>query len=178
MSDTRSPDQIAHELFKECTVDLIADLGGSAAVEPIPEPDVSSMTLTLAMLGFSSDVVVGSVSVIADLETLVDWRKLVVTGASSPEEARDWSGELANQLAGRLKNRMLRAGVCIYLATPVCVTGQQLEITTVGQPHWSRVRTPLGVVQVSLAIQASDAWALYTVPSGREIAAEGDLVLF
>merc|ERR1712146_853533 len=42
----------------------------------------------------------------------------------------DWIGELANQLLGRLKNKLLSWNVEVALSTPVLVHGAQLSIAS------------------------------------------------
>ena len=41
--------------------------------------------------------------------------------------AWDWVGELANQLLGRIKNRLLRRGIEIYLSPPLVIQGEHLS---------------------------------------------------
>lgn len=41
-------------------------------------------------------------------------------------EMRDWVGELANQLVGRLKSRLLQRGVDIALSTPIVIQGEHI----------------------------------------------------
>lgn len=42
------------------------------------------------------------------------------------EDLRDWLGELANQLLGRLKNKLIEYGMPIELTTPTTLAGMQL----------------------------------------------------
>jgi CheY-specific phosphatase CheX len=39
---------------------------------------------------------------------------------------RDWIAELANQLAGRIKNKLLAHGAEVYVNTPVVLRGEHL----------------------------------------------------
>ena len=52
-------------------------------------------------------------------------------GRSDPTKvgSRDWVGELANQLAGRVKRRLLARSVEINYSTPVVLRGEQLRLT-------------------------------------------------
>jgi hypothetical protein len=57
-------------------------------------------------------------------------------GKSDPARvgARDWVGELANQLAGRVKHRLLAHSVEVNYSTPVVLRAEQLRL---------RARTPV-----------------------------------
>lgn len=48
------------------------------------------------------------------------------TNPGRVDSQRDWVCELANQLMGRVKNRLLGAGVEIHLATPAGLSGDNL----------------------------------------------------
>lgn len=48
------------------------------------------------------------------------------TNPGRVDSQRDWVCELANQLMGRVKNRLLGAGVEIHLATPAGLSGENL----------------------------------------------------
>ncbi len=58
---------------------------------------------------------------------------------------RDWVGELANQLTGRLKSRLLACNVEVALTTPVVLSGVQLKLL----PRNGRMPTVLRVVGVN-----------------------------
>jgi len=45
----------------------------------------------------------------------------------------DWVGELANQLLGRVKNKLVPLGVDICLGTPAVVEGRELRLRTSGK---------------------------------------------
>jgi CheY-specific phosphatase CheX len=49
--------------------------------------------------------------------------------AAAPQgaSARDWAGELANQLVGRLKAKLMARGASIALSTPVVLRGVKLS---------------------------------------------------
>ncbi|MDP3157439.1 MAG: chemotaxis protein CheX [Archangium sp.] len=45
---------------------------------------------------------------------------------AGPNPLRDWVAELTNQMVGRLKTKLLRVGVEIYLTTPVVLRGEHI----------------------------------------------------
>jgi len=93
---------------------------------------------------------------------------------------RDWVCELANQLMGRVKNRLLNLGVEVLLATPAGLRGENLS------PTPSKLRAPQvfaacnGFVCVWIDCEYIDGFELPSrPPRGLEPAVpEGDTILF
>ncbi len=78
-----------------------------------------------AIIGFSGAQLRGSLVVTLD-------RALVEVSGGGQVEGNaqlDWVGEVANQVLGRLKNRLLQFGVNIDLSTPVAISGDDLAST-------------------------------------------------
>jgi CheY-specific phosphatase CheX len=72
------------------------------------------------VMGFVGDSVRGTCLLAAPQGT-------VEAAAPKGAGARDWVGELANQLAGRLKAKLLARGATIALSTPVVLRGVKLS---------------------------------------------------
>jgi hypothetical protein len=51
----------------------------------------------------------------------------LVASCPSGNQLRDWVGELANQLAGRVKAKLINLGVEVSLTTPIVISGVRLE---------------------------------------------------
>jgi hypothetical protein len=90
--------------------------------------DGSSIAKTLhsvhliSTIGFSSPTLSGS------LLLAVPNSVLQQTLPAPDANLADWSGELANQLLGRLKNQLLNYQVAITLALPVVVSGGEFSL--------------------------------------------------
>jgi hypothetical protein len=93
---------------------------------------------------------------------------------------RDWVCELANQLMGRVKNRLLSLGVEILLATPAGLSGDNLSLTP------TKLRAPQvfaadkGFVCVWIDCEYADGFELPATPSPdiEAAVAEGETLLF
>jgi hypothetical protein len=93
---------------------------------------------------------------------------------------RDWVCELANQLMGRVKNRLLARGVEILLATPAGLSGENLS------PAPGKLRAPQvfaaanGFVCVWIDCELMDGFELRTssLPQAESAIPEGKAVLF
>ena len=98
--------------------------------------------------------------------------------ASAPEQTtpRDWVGELANQLVGRLKSKLLARGVTIALTTPVVLSGVRLQPLPRSSVAPSVFDSPSGRVLVWLEVEVDSE---FTLGSIRPLSvAEGDFLSF
>lgn len=125
-----------------------------------------------AIIGFGDPLFRGSVVILADESVAIR------LAHDTPENPVDWLGELANQLVGRLKNKLAGYGVLPQMGVPVTVSGKELDLNAVGtQPKFWGVEWASGKFQVILSLEVDDALTLAEQPS--EIAAEeGSLDLF
>jgi hypothetical protein len=90
----------------------------------------------------------------------------------------DWARELANQLMGRIKNRLLQFSVQLTLGLPSDIDPQRLEDLLKGSTTL-RVyagRTLRGQVLATLDGMPKESELVYVGPAG--VAAEGDAILF
>lgn len=99
--------------------------------------------------------------------------------ASSPVEGRlrDWVGELANQLAGRLKSRFLEFGLEVHLTTPVVLSGMRLEPIPSGNLAPTIFSAEGGQILVCVEIEAREDIVLGSIPPVAH-GSEGDVMLF
>jgi len=106
----------ARALFDNYGVKL--DLDGSSIARTLPSVEL------ISTIGFSSPTLSGSL--------LLAMPNAVLTHTLPTPDANlaDWSGELANQLLGRLKNQLLNYEVAINLALPVVVFGAEFSLPT------------------------------------------------
>jgi hypothetical protein len=93
---------------------------------------------------------------------------------------RDWICELANQLMGRVKNRLLSYQVEIHLATPAGLSGDNLC------PSPSKLRAPQvfaadsGFICVWIDCELAEGFELpaHPTPQAEAAVAEGETLLF
>lgn len=107
---------VTRALFDSYSVKL--DLDGS------PVAKILESVQMISTIGFSSATLSGS------LLLAIPTRVLERTVPTADANLADWSGELANQLLGRLKNQLLNFEVAINLALPVVVSGGEFRLPT------------------------------------------------
>lgn len=172
---TVSSEQPLDRLVLDCCRELFSAYGLDLDLQPAA--DIPNDSLLCGVLGFGGQQIRGAVIIIATPEPLEQTNP--VAGTSQ----RDWICELANQLAGRLKSKLLTLGVEILLATPAGLSGNSLY------PFAQRRRglTVLSGAGIDTGIVC--AWADYESVNGFELPSaplddaelavpEGEMVLF
>lgn len=112
------------------TTRAIQAMAGSACMElmhaygvelrPVDGWPESEEIMFSGVMGFVGDHVRGTCLLAAPQGT-------VEAAAPKGAHARDWVGELANQLVGRLKAKLMARGATIALSTPVVLRGVRLS---------------------------------------------------
>jgi len=104
-------------LVQDSTRSLFSDYGLAMNLDGSPVAKTLPTVQLIAMIGFSSNALSGSLLMALPNEILER------TLPAPDSNLADWGGELANQLLGRLKNQLLHYQVAINLSLPVVVTG-------------------------------------------------------
>jgi CheY-specific phosphatase CheX len=149
------------ELFSAYGVELAAT---SEPWEQVEEPLLS------AVMGFVGQKLRGTCLLACAQAT---------TMAACPTNgrARDWIGELANQLVGRLKSKLLMRDIDVALSTPIAIKGLRLEPLPRRQLEPSVFSSSQGQVMVWVEVEvASDFKLLSEGPSRAR--GEGEVILF
>jgi hypothetical protein len=91
------------------------------------------------LIAFTSPAISGSLFVVGSFAFLASCRPPQVTRALAPSSStdwiliRDWSMEIANQLLGRMRNRLYRYGISLDAKAPTAVSGVPLAISIRGR---------------------------------------------
>ncbi len=157
----------------------IQDLAGAACVELLKaygvtltpsESWVESEELMFSgVMGFVGESVRGTCLLAAPQGT-------VEAAAPKQAGARDWVGELANQLVGRLKVKLMARGATIALSTPVVLRGVKLSPLPRTDVDPVVFDSEAGKVLVWVEVEIEDDFKL-----GEEralTASEGELLVF
>jgi CheY-specific phosphatase CheX len=182
----------------DCATALLEAFGTSVRYDPAGEARHPPEDGLLAIIGFAGGHMRGSLVLSANRGLLERSRPVAAARVTpsgpgpaaepaappppSPVDAlQDWIGELANQLLGRLKSRLLAHGVAIQLGTPTTVSGLELRVRS---GTGGRQATPLWLLSgddwlvVRLDAIASPDAQLSTSPDPSSSAAEGEVLLF
>jgi hypothetical protein len=153
-------------LFSGYGVDLTPSDGGA--------PDSG----LVAVIGFTSSELRGSMALLLSDELV----RATHTIHAHPTEAerRDWAGELANQLLGRVKNLLIAWGPVVSMSTPMVVAGHTLSLggrfLSTRTSCWS---SAAGGVQVTLEMEGAPSLQLSApLEDAPEVEEEGACLLF
>jgi hypothetical protein len=99
--------------------------------------------------------------------------------ATNPAEGslRDWMAELANQLAGRLKHKLMARGAVVYITTPIVLQGARIE--PLPRHRFKQQTFECESGKVALWVEAETAPEFVLNESAvEETVAEGEAMLF
>lgn len=161
------------------TTRAIQALAGAACVELMqaynvelksaPSWSESDDVMFSGVMSFVGDSVRGTCLLAAPQGT-------VIAAAPRQASARDWVGELANQLVGRLKAKLMARGATIALSTPVVLRGVRLSPLPRTDVEPVVFQSPAGKVLVWLEVEVEADFQLGE--ERRPSVSEGELLVF
>lgn len=95
----------------------------TASAESIPGPEMGSI------VGFRGPGVRGGLAFVAPAELIARMLPIPKKPAGAELQLRDWSAEIANQLVGRLKNKLSQHDIDFAVGTPVCFRGSSIRLS-------------------------------------------------
>ncbi len=163
-------------LMQSSTVDLFHSCG--LAVAPLDRARTKQDELRFheltAAITFSAPRFSGSLALGIPQDTFA----LIRQDPTRPYSARDWVREMANQLLGRVKSRLLQFGVTLHTGLPSVISREALERTRQRGPMFSlyAFRTLRGEIAVTLSGDIDHKIFVYN--GTVDVPSEGDILLF
>lgn len=170
--------QAVHEFFDgyglDCTVT-------ERHIDEVPRAELGSV------VGFEGAALAGGLALVAP-DSLVE-QMLPVPRATerSVFQLRDWGGEMANQLLGRLKNKLSGAGGRgndFAIGTPTCMRGVSMRFSLLPDAYGASLRFSIASAKAGVRVYLDCTVCEVPVPlSGvggpaSGTVSEGELVLF
>jgi len=116
--------------LRQSVVEFFRDYGVEvqSSDSVLPEPPTGELEMG-SLVGFRSrDDVRGGLAFVAPATLIA--RMLPVPKSDREEiQLRDWSAEIANQLVGRLKNKLSARSIDFDVGTPVCFRGTSIRLS-------------------------------------------------
>jgi CheY-specific phosphatase CheX len=163
------------EEFQEQFVEVVREAAAALfstvddRLRPVADPALSPDIDSAGVVGFVGPDIRGMFSVAMAGE---EFESL------SSEDHQDWVGELANQLAGRVKNRLGRMGITYDVAPPATLRGQALTVATRDTLIQITFRHPSAACIVQAVVKVERPLELAGEDDGQHRLEEGDLLLF
>jgi len=136
-----------------------------------------------SIVGFRGNGVRGGLAFVAPLELIGELLPVPKSIEHVDAQMRDWSAEIANQLVGRLKNKLSARSVNFHVGSPVCFTGKAIRFVFLPDAEGTSLcfRASSSSVHVhlecSLALGEEDA-ADPADPNDVRIVPEGEMLFF
>ncbi len=157
--------------FRSAVRDLVLCYTGTEPVVTESATTVDESELT-ALVGLAGENFSGSVAIST---TLAEAAELAAT---TPDNLKDWVGELANQLAGRFKNKLGGYGLQPGLSPPSIIMGERVRIRSLSAERYSAA---VSTDRIRLFVQLAFVVPAEVVLETREeslVMAEGSVELF
>jgi hypothetical protein len=155
-------------IVTECCVDLFSDHG--IKISSTPDERSNHDLAFCGVIGFTGNDLRGS------LLLACSPGPLTVSG-DTEHDIRDRIAELANQMIGRIKNRLLALGTVIYYSTPIILRGEHLAPLE-HQPRPQLFHANGGIVSVWFDVDAGPDFTLALNPVDGAALGEGEALLF
>ncbi|MBL8618220.1 MAG: chemotaxis protein CheX [Deltaproteobacteria bacterium] len=172
---TEHNSEVMRELLTSCALELFADYG--VVLEPAKAP--VSPSEMVAVVGFTSDEMRGTLAISAQLDFFS--RTNVISSEPTEEQIRDWAGELGNQLMGRVKNRLLAYNLVLAMGTPMVIIGMSMHLGQRRTGIVNRLAWTSSQGDIEAWLEASHEaglWLERSAAAEDAIQAEGDLLFF
>jgi len=164
---------LLEDYITQSAKELFLDVSGFL-FEPIENPDwFPEIT---AVLGIAGSSVAGSVTLGTSTSCLA-----VLAAKANSDMPEDWLRELANQLVGRFKRRVVAHGVDFSLGTPTLISGDRLHVLASlshKPPFTVHLQSDIGRVKIWLEFELRDGCELSAEPEDDGTLIEGEALLF
>jgi CheY-specific phosphatase CheX len=174
MEQNDSPQTDAQQVVEDLAEEACTSLFDAYGV-PLEKQSSDAMALgdraLTGIVGFTGEGLTG-MCLISASEPL-----LVSSNPAGGASLRDWVAELSNQLAGRLKHKLLAQGVEVYITTPIVLRAARVEPLprTVLSPR--SFRTAEGSIGLWVEVDAAPGFK-FQPGAVEEAVAEGETLLF
>jgi chemotaxis protein CheX len=143
------------------------------------EPPADREHLLASCIGLSGTTVRGALVVVARPTFFKLTYPAELGVPRTDDDVADWAGEVANQLLGRIKNRLSTYGLDFTTSTPTVVRGDRLQLRI---DESNTIRRPLSIrndrVDIHFEIERDDDQALLANGASGTATPEGHAFLF
>lgn len=158
------------EIVSECVVKVFEAYETDLALAETEDPGHE----VVAVIGYAADEVRGGLA-LGISKTLAE-----KTMPTPDTPLYDWAGELANQILGRVRNKMLSYRVDIQISTPVVLHGLGVQVSPPGHQgvKIASYRAGEEMVQVLLEARFEEGYELPEKSEDDGAVDEGEMLLF
>lgn len=174
------PQHLVRDLLTSAVAEFFQSHGlECSAVQDTGEASTSALTELGSIIGFRGKTIRGGLAFVAPIDLIAELLPVPKDREHGDVQLRDWSAEIANQLVGRLKNKLSARSVNFDIGTAVCFTGKSIRLVFLPDAEGLSLTFQAGDAPVRIHLDCSisseitggDVEDLRIVP-------EGDVLLF
>ena len=160
--------------------ELFAWYGSPCVIVPdAPESETADGVELGSVIGFRGRGVCGGFAFVAPLPLIVALLPVPRDATQTDMQLRDWGAEIANQIVGRLKNKLNARSLDFDAGTPVCFTGKSIRLVFLPDMQGLSLSFRVGETAVRIHLDCSIAEEIaYANAEHLAIVPEGELLLF
>lgn len=166
----------SQETFATCSIPVELDEGDAC--------DLESAGQVAAFIGFNEPKLRGMLTIVAPFALMRVAYPVELSGGGDvdDEAVLDWSGEVANQLLGRIKNQLSIYGIELKVSTPKAMQASRLWIAKSTRTSVCALRSSVGDALIGVWFDAEVEPGVrlfaHAFPPAPDRAAEGDFMMF
>lgn len=178
MIDQKS--DFVREVLSASVTEFFASYGVACGVaNDVPETVDGSGVEIGSVIGFKGRNVRGAFAFVAPLDFIAELLPVPRERDRQDQQLRDWSAEIANQLVGRLKNKLSLRSVDFDVGSPVCFTGRSIRLVFLPDAEGVSMGFRSGSTAVRIHLDCSiDTGCADNVIEELRIVPEGDVIIF
>ena len=161
------------ELFRDYGVDCSSISPGAAV-----DANADGGSEMGSIIGFKGAQLRGGLAFVAPTALIAKTLPVPRNQERGELQLRDWSGEIANQLAGRLKNKLAARALQFDVGTAVCFRGMSIKLSFVPGTEGIAMSFTIAPAGVRVYLDCSFANLTASDQDTVRIVPEGDVVLF
>lgn len=165
-----------------CARDVFASCSIPAELHEGDVEELGALPHVVACIGFSGDKLRGMLTVVAPLLLMQAAYPREISLSPDEDQVLDWAGEVANQLLGRIKRRLVARGVTLGVSTPRALLADQLAVARSTRTSICVLRSSVGdsLIGVWFDAEPETDGILFEDPDPppEAVADAGELILF
>ena len=176
----RQSQSFVREVMESSVLELFDSYGMPCALAVETQTEKVDGVELGSIVGFRGKGVRGGLAFVAPIQLLEKLLPVPRDKTRSDSQLRDWSAEIANQLVGRIKNKLSSKTLDFDVGTPVCFTGKSIRLVFLPDADGTSLLLDAQgtAVRVHLDCTLSPELAAEGEVEPLRIIPEGDVILF
>jgi hypothetical protein len=169
---------ILDQLLRDCCLELMADYGLPASLQSPPGQSEAPLEVAIAAIDFSGRDLRGTIGLRMTTNVVLETYRAALGRRieADSSEAKDWTCELANQLIGRLKNKLRSFSVSFTVNMPRLLAS--FPVAELERAMRNRFVCDRGAFAGYLDVMITPGFTLTGGAPEGPLVNEGDVVLF